>query len=164
MNIIQLLKKNEKPLCLLSSEMQDFILGCKAEDLEYLSSESGRKSPDWRTNANSPDEIKRATIDTYRLHPDYEDEPEIEECEIVDRNNVLSFSHEGWGIHNIGDAVAHPDFVGFKFENGKIRSVSTVYGKPNITTTQFYEIDESDLGDCEVLHATHVLMRKRLDK
>ena len=97
---------------------------------------------------------------------DYEDEPEIVESEIT-----LNPESNIWGYKCpcSGDPVnadlAHscPGFrlIGFKFENGKIRSVSTVYGKPNITITQFYEIDESDLGDCEVFHATHVLFRQK---
>ena len=72
-DIIKLLKQNKEPLCLLSSEMQDVLLGCKADDLEYLSCNSSLKNPDWRVNANTPGEIKQSPIDTYRLRPDYAD-------------------------------------------------------------------------------------------
>ncbi len=115
-NVIQQLKDNEKPFCLLSSEMQDFILGCKAEDLEYLSSESGCESPVWRINANSPDEIKRATIDTYRLRPDYADEPEIVEHRIYGAEGHRHYVDGAAQVHSLHQAMDHDDSIGFRAE------------------------------------------------
>jgi hypothetical protein len=163
-NVIQQLKKNEKPLCLLSSEMQDFILGCETDDLEYLSSESGLKSPDWRTNANSSAEIKRAPIDTYRLRADYEDEPEIVE-EIVhqyDNGGNYYYNRKNnrtiTGCYPLATAISDPDFIGFKFESGQVEFSPIVF-KSSVSTKSICQF--RDLVDLEVLHATHVLFRQK---
>ena len=170
-NIIQLLKKNRYPFGIWPDpECYGKELG---EAMQEKAREIGAKSEHFGCLATDKEEecwaggIRGRFVFglTYCLRADYEDEPEIEECEIT---HEISKTCGRLGVVKpnrnrvpLSEVCNHPDFIGFKFEDGKIRSVSTVYGKPNITTTQFYEIDESDLGDCEVLHATHVLFRQK---
>ena len=95
---------------------------------------------------------------TFHLRPDYEDEPEIVECEIYRQSNDLYYTHRG--MCPIYTAFGDPDFIGFKFED-----VTDWYNEPIL-----YEFNEKNYGailpehiksgKAKVLHATHVLFRK----
>ena len=63
-------------------------------------------------------------------------------------------------------ASRDPDFIGFKFEDGKMYDISTSPIKYEFDECDSYTIlsDHIKTGKGKVLHATHVLMRKRIDK
>jgi len=158
-NVIQQLKKNEKPFGLMSEEMQ-----VKAREIGQPEFEMYMKDDTWMTCGHCNNfGSKKVTDQTYHLRPDYEEEPEIVECEIFEDSNCLGFDGcKGIQGTEIANAVNHPDNIGFKFEDGTwydhpIKPVSKGSSAP------IHNIDTDDIisGRAEVLHATHVLFRQK---
>ena len=97
---------------------------------------------------------------TYRLRPDYEEEPKIVEVRIYDESNERYFLDDGepCRVHAV---IASVHCAGFKFEDGgwydaPIKPVGPD-GKlwsGNIT------VDDIVSGRVKILHATHVLIRR----
>ena len=155
MNIIEQLKQNERPFGRMSEEMQE-----KAREVRIvnfvvfndLCSFTGHIHARFYNNQ------------TYRLHPDYEDEPEIVECEITEADGHLHFKYttDDGMRHAIHQACDHRDFIGFKFEDETqtVSCMPILYQMPG-QTYPFYGIKSDDLGKAEVLHATHVLFRQK---
>ena len=98
---------------------------------------------------------------TYRLRPDYEEEPEIVECEITEADGHLHFKYttDDGMRHAIHQACDHPDFIGFKFEDGGILQYPVRYITPATKfTVNCPSLDTLDAYD--IWHATHVLFRR----
>ena len=157
-NVIKQLKDNERPFGLMSTEMQDKASEIGKRDFQfYQYSAGGFKAIAGQYDAGFVGDV------TYRLRPDYEDEPEIVECEIFEDSNCLGFDGcKGIQGTEIANAVNHPDNIGFKFEDGTwydhpIKPVSKGSSAP------IHNIDTDDIisGRAEVLHATHVLFRQK---
>ena len=160
MTIIDQLKTNEKPFGLMSEEMQE-----KAREIGWASfwvyTEFGQMKmelpPVWGKHP------KRFEWDhAFRLRPDYEDEPEIVECEIVEYE-ILDGEHgrmakTGDGLIPIHEAFSQPDCIGFKFEDGMVAPVSIYYRDAGGGA---YCKAATGLEELTVLHATHVLFRRR---
>ena len=79
MDIIQQLKDNERPFGLMSKEMQEKAreIGKRTNFETYCGIKS---KPPWLPIIGDSEEFIEEF--TYRLHPDYKEEPEIVECEI----------------------------------------------------------------------------------
>ena len=154
MNIIEQLKKNEKPFGLMSEEMQEKAKAIGPVDFLILSIVGiAINWPKWNPFCGGDFVYK----ETYRLRADYEDEPEIVECEIFEDSNCLGFDGcKGIQGTEIANAVNHPGFIGFKFEDGTLRTTPIYYQRPTHTNTQVF-LNE----DYKVLHATHVLFRRK---
>lgn len=90
--------------------------------------------------------------------PDYEEEPEIVECEITEqKNGTLGYDRaDGITQCSLGSALSYPDFIGFKFEGGQVELTPIVF-KDGISTKAICQF--RNLAEHEVLHATHVLFR-----
>ncbi len=150
-DIIKLLKDNEKPFGLMSEEMQE-----QAKSIEVANFQRWLCEDTWGT----PKDHVFLGGSVYRLRPDYAEKPEIVECEIL-----LNPESNIWGYKCpcSGDPVnadlAHscPGFrlIGFKFEDGTLRTTPIYYQRPTHTNTQVFLNEEYT-----VLHATHVLFRK----
>ncbi len=96
---------------------------------------------------------------TYRLRPDYEEEPEIEECEIYLDNDDFSYKRFGDARPKvICRADNDPDFIGFKFEDGVVSGVPVRY---LLTCGHFNTFAFKEFAEVKVLHATHVLFRRQ---
>ena len=140
MNIIQQLKDNEKPFGLMSEEMQ--------AKMDEIGIENFIHGKEWCV---------------YVLRPDYAEEPEIVECEIIlnPESNIWGYKcpYSGDPI-NADYAHSCPGFrlTGFKFADGKIRSLPIMYSKFGDV---YYVATERHLGNYEVLHATAVLFRRQ---
>ena len=153
-NIIQLLKDNKKPFGLMSEEMQEKAISLGRDHFEYYAMDM-----EWH-ESNGP-EFSRSL--THRLRPDYADEPEIVEYPIFEFNGRLKYKQnladgDDFGI-DIDMAARNPDFIGFRFGDGKMYPISTVYKFKNKLIT-YYSIDIDRLDEYEVLHATAVLFRR----
>ena len=160
MTIIDQLKQNEKPFGLMSEEMQ-----AKARGIGITDNFRQFVGPGWGG-------IYKATglcfnpKTAYQLRADYEDEPEIVECEIYTQKDSVS----GWMQRRYMDAfgnslllssaINNPDFIGFKFDDGKMYPISTVYKFKGKDVT-YYSIDIDRLDEYTVLHAAHVLFKKQ---
>jgi len=139
MDLIQQLKENEKPFGLMSAEMQE-----KAREIGL----SGNFE-NWSGNF--------IIGFTYRLRPDYEEKPEIVECEIYEENTRLYFRLDGSvpsSDTSVEYAVSYPDFIGFKFEDGVILPYPVKYGDAQIQNIY-------GLRGGTIYHATHVLFRRQ---
>ena len=153
-NLIQQLKENEKPFGLMSEEMKKKAMELDIADFQYYTSDRN-----WEAYPAGDFYHDQAC----RLRPDYEDEPEIEECEIKDTalgNRV--YTGDGESEIGIQAACRRINFSGFKFEDGgwydaPIKPVGPD-GKlwsGNIT------VEDIVSGRVKILHATHVLFRRK---
>lgn len=163
--IIQALKDNEKPLCAMSAEMRKYLLGCKADDLEYLSSNSKSDEPIWLANRNTSIEIVDSPIDTYRLRPDYKDEPEVEKCETYVANNGLLSYLDPFVEHAcfLSSAIDRPNFIGYQYDDEEVFGMARVYIGANGEPSLQLDANEITKGKYKVLTPTHVLFRKEAD-
>ncbi len=95
--------------------------------------------------------------ETYRLRPDYEEEPSIVECEITDTADGYRVysgdGDKGMGIHAV---YRRSNFIGFKFEDGTVRPVPVTYLRKDGHKDSSSHIT---CTDDTVLHATHVVFR-----
>ncbi len=152
MNIIDDLKKNEKPFGLMSEEMQ-----AKAREIGIHGNfrlYCGPHKDSWG-GLILADAAFFKTNETYRLRPDYAEEPEIEECEILppDDDGLKWVRRTPNHTMDFTSCEMHKDFIGFKFEGGLVLPYPTYSNGPGF-------IKEIKAGETKVLHATHVLMRK----
>ena len=157
-SIIDQLKANEKPFGLMSEEMQEKAreIGIRNFSLFGENCDCGFSWLAWCAE----EESAFSEPHTYRLVPDYAEEPEIVECEITEqRNGTLGYDRsDGITSCSLGSATSYPDFIGFKFEDNVISGYSIRYRHPSGT---FVNISLANIGDYEVLHATHVLFRRQ---
>ena len=153
-NLIQQLKDNEKPFGLMSEEMQE-----KAKEMPwkhfqvwgYVGSEDKWIMPGSDTFRSHF---------TYRLRPDYEDDLEIVECEIITDQGKMWYM-QGCLRHKLHRAINDPDFVGFKFKDG---TVAAAPFRPMLIPTSprgsSIPFDETKANE-DYMHATHVLFRRK---
>lgn len=154
MNIIQQLKDNEKPFGLMSEEMQE-----KAREVGQPEFEMYMKDDTWMrcggcNNFHSP----KITDQTYRLRPDFAEEPEIVECEIYVTHRQLMYMGQS-GPTGIHKACKDPDHIGFKFEDGAIGPTPIHYRDAGGDI--YCKLGDGRLDEITVLHATHVLFRRQ---
>lgn len=148
MTIIEQLKKNEKPFGLMSVEMQE-----KAREIGAYGNFCIYMNSGFATLDCLADYIFEGHV-TYRLRDDYEEKPEIVECEItMCLVNGLLYDPDGHGMLSISEAIKSPDFIGFKFEDGVVKNTPTDVAAsgawPNIAELQSRKT--------KALYATHAL-------
>ena len=82
--MIDKMKKNEKPFVLLSKEIQEATRAIPARYFDCLTIKSAVDNPIWNQceDGNRDFEDGENMISTFRLHSDYQPEPEITECEV----------------------------------------------------------------------------------
>ncbi len=154
MTIMEQLKKNVIVCGEMPDDLQTCMFAMKIADFDR------RNYNDW-IKCSSTEEFEGCY--TYRLRADYEDEPEIVEYPIFEFNGRLKYKQnladgDDFGI-DIDMAARNPDFIGFRFGDGKMYPISTVYKFKNKLIT-YYSIDIDRLDEYEVLHATAVLFRR----
>ena len=145
---IEALKKNEKPLGELDKELQDALLSVDPTDLE------AHPAQEWSKITNSAYRPQDYTI--HRLRPDYQPESEIVEIRIYDEGNERYFEDEGEPV-GMRKAVNSKDFIGFKFEDGKIEDSPVRYADKRGIRRYEVTLDQIISGDVKVLHAIAVL-------
>ena len=156
-NIIQQLKDNEKPYGLMSEEMQAKAREIGKEKFRvYQYSAGGFKQLTGNFNADFAGDA------TYCLRPDYEDEPEIVECEIREKSEgELRYNYNGdsdiWIA--IARACNDPDFIGFKFE-GWIWGMTYKNKRTGGTSTIIRAEQLDGYEVCDMTQA-HVLFRQK---
>ena len=156
---IEALKKNEKPFGLMSAELQEAAKKMGRYDFQCYMHHG-----QWlKCHIEVGEENEWSNGHTYRLRPDYEQEPSIVECEITLLGDELAYSNPGRNLKvYIDTAPRDPDFIGFKFEDGFVRMDATAFDlKEVFTGVEFCDdcVKMEKLNDFEVLHATHVLFR-----
>ncbi len=161
-NILEQLKQNEKPFGLMSAEMQEKMIEIGKQNLDCFWPQNGGT---WNA-AYTTDEIYCGT-DTYRLRPDYEEEPEIVECELYNKESqtrgcyikAYDFGNKtGLGLAQYPDGYKR---IGFKFKDGTVMGTPVKYSVPGMTSKGYYASYE-DLKTSQALehHAIAVLFRR----
>ncbi len=157
-NILEQLMENEKPFGLMSAEMQEKAreIGAKIEHFGCLATDKDEEC--WTGGIRG-----RFVFGlTYRLRPDYEEEPEIVAIEIYLcpplKNYFVYDKGANFAAQTLCNAVNDPDFIGFKFESGQVE-LSPIVFKSGCSTKSICQF--RDLADLTVLHATHVLFRQK---
>ena len=105
-NLIQQLKDNEKPFGLMSEEMQVKAneIGCTEFDYYGTNVWESYPSGDFYNDQ------------ACRLRADYEDEPEIVECEIRCNDSVGKFYFDGLNMCPLSPVFNRPDFIGLNVD------------------------------------------------
>ncbi len=153
MDGIQALKENEKPFCRMSKEMQDKAIEM-IDELDFI--DSTGKWAEVRGNLHKPFDLDI----TYRLRPDYGEEPKVVKYGIYPNNDGLLYCNHSNEHQNLelGRCCAHPDFIGFLYEDGKVRAETRYYGGK--FSNHFSEFRVDDANDVTVLTPTHVLFKR----
>ena len=154
MNIIEQLKNNLNPFGMMSKEMQEAM---DAIEFRFLEEWVGRT---WSGLPESDSGLSLRA--TYRLRPDYKEEPEIEKCEVyekagADRYKVLCYDRVSSGGWRLETACKHIDFIGFLYKGRVLHTSPRMYKQG---AQWFPNIDEHQIDQYEVLTPTHVLFRK----
>jgi hypothetical protein len=153
--IIQALKDNEKPFDLMSTGMQLIAKGLGKNGYFGCWDERG-----WTELNNDTNTYGFDGIVVYRLRPDYEEKPEIEKCEVKDRDGHLHFTRDNTG-HALRQAYDENDFFGFQSHGGFI------WGKlyRNLETGEMeLIIPVSKIAEYEVVKTTQVLFQKETNE
>ncbi len=156
-NLIQLLKDNEKPFGLMSAEMQEAMRQIGKNGFErYFARGNGT----WGEHDMTSRVFLHDTA--YRLRPDYEDEPEIVECEIYpdEKDGLLTYMRKDNPTFLIA-AADDPNFIGFKFKDGTVAIAPSrpmlIPTSPRGFSASFDEIKAIQ----DFMYATHVLFRRK---
>jgi hypothetical protein len=153
--IIQALIDNEKPFGLMSEEMQ-----AKAKEIGHRGFiyYTGDGTTTWIT-CHLDSRFDR--FRTYRLRPDYEEKPEIVECEVyvstTHINKNVKFDREE--PYFLYEATAMPDFIGFKYEGGYVCVYARGYRRSG-SDVIYYGMQLDSVDKYEVLTPTHVLFQR----
>ena len=86
-----------------------------------------------------------------------EEKPEIVEIPVCCNNNSKYLYYIFEQETPLTQAPDHPDFIGFKYEDGRIRSTARCYSH---TTGKYLYMTLEEVDTCKVLTPTHVLFRK----
>ncbi len=153
MNIIEQLQANEKPFGLMSAEMQG-----EAKRIGKTKFEHFNDCSKW-VCANLP---RFESQSTYRLRFDYQEEPEIVECEIYRVQDgvfdVEVYDFDG-DEENCLNVIPHGyERLGFKFADGGVSVVRLVYRNPLGIVC---DCPADEIAKQQILHATHVLFRRQ---
>ncbi len=163
MNIIEALKQNEKAFGLMSAELQKAGTDLGWKELQLWRSNDWLYPGDCSICAGA---FERIDFDlTYRLRPDYKEEPEIVECKIHEQMVDEDFYIDGYDIDGAFRPLDHiPDgyvFAGFRFE-GRSQVINKAFGYAHNDRDilPFAEIGNIKSGKDKVVTATTVLFKK----
>ena len=156
-NLIQQLKDNERPFGLMSEEMQE-----KAKAIGFPGNFRTYLWPNFGGIIANLEYGYSGQL-TYCLRANYEDEPEIVERIIMPAEAGLVCLSSVVGVENllISECVNDPDFVGFKFADGCWRTSPIYYQMPTMCNDQIHPNKTTDFAEMIVLHASHVLFRRK---
>jgi hypothetical protein len=161
--LIEALKKNEKPLILMEHGLRRAMWGMDLQDFRTPKYNSTPGNVEWVMGSikHSFDELDDDELNmVYALRADYQPESEIVECEIYDEDEHYHFKDLLGQQHSLSQAFDEVGFVGFKFENGVVSGVPVFYHNSKTNEDCKYITDSTFLRDFEILHATHVLFKK----
>lgn len=155
-NVIEALKKNDKPFGLMTKEMQ-----AKAQSIGQFEFSMYMKDGTW-VHCGDCDNFqnKIVTDQTYRLRSDYEEKPKVIECEVRKQGGHLHYC-DGGTWFSLHEAIDRADFIGFKYDDNTqdIHNGVRLY---KFNDRFFDEISSDHIltGKAEVLTPTHVLFRE----
>ncbi len=157
-DIIQQLKDNDKAFGRMSEEMQE-----KSLEIGFHGHFRLYVYPGFGGVITNPSYKHEGHL-TYRLRADYEDEPEIEECEICLKKpgNYLYYVLNGDEVR-LSKMIDNPHWKGLKYKNGMVRPDTIAYlpGDNYEGVHHRTEIKGLVSGEITVLRATHVLFRRK---
>ncbi len=156
MNIIQALKENKRPFVLLSNEQQMLIM--KAVKCDKVIVLEDNIVETWHLATSIDWNFQSNWTRTYRLRPDYKEEPKVVKCEVKPDTDSgrLCYRRPTHVEEFLWTASSHPDFIGFLYKDGMVESAA-----------RRYEFQHGGIGNrvlesadkVEVLTPTHVLFK-----
>ena len=148
--IIQALKTNKEPFGLMSAEKQ-----VKAKEIG-VSSFLVYQALTWIDQFKASLKSQFTTSNAYRLRPDYEEKPEIVECEVIkDYSGDLSVRLDEGDPWPLTACPNHPGFIGFEWDGilwgrpYKCKDTGEVFTKIRKDCLRFYEV--CDMAEAKVL-------------
>ncbi len=169
-NLIEQLKKNRYPFGMWPDpECYGKELGeamqAKAREIGLLKAFRLFVGPGWGGIFEATG-CKFRDAKTYCLRADYEDEPEIVEYKIISGGctawmDMLAYIDGRCVEQGICEASAYLDFIGFKFADGQVANRAVAYFSTTHRFSGLVHIDQIKDGSFKVLHATHVLFRRK---
>jgi hypothetical protein len=97
---------------------------------------------------------------TYRLRPDYAEEPEIVEWPVFFDEKDFALKYRGKLASNFLDiAIRCRDFIGFKYANGEITAAPRMYKSVENSYLTFVVSMGDKIEDFEAVTPTHVLFQ-----
>ena len=165
---IQALKDNEKPFILLTVVQKDFIRKTPLAKFVFLQEPDAKEGNVVWDNPCSDrfyNEEDSSPFGVIRLRPDYEEEPEIERCEVyvakVHGPDLLRYDRFGVNLGICG-AVDFLDFIGYEYEDGYIDTSPRIYREKEEPYSAETTIEDlGSIAKYEVLTPTHVLFRRQ---
>ena len=162
MNIIEALKKNERPFSLMPKDMQDKAKDIGAVHFLRLEQLNGRNEAGW-VRWDKRLWCDNWVLTTFKLRHDYEEKPEIVECEVYEASyGVISYGDKK-SPTDLHQACSHKNFAGFKYENDQdyIRPFARMYRlKNSLGSDAVTRIYAKNIDKYEVLTPTHVIIKK----
>jgi hypothetical protein len=161
-SIIEALKKNTEAVCLMPEELRKAMLCMDSKLFECLQSVSGVSRPEWRRVTSVWTHDTDAT-QTFKLNDDYQPAPSVIECEVRlnEDNHLWYYTPSGVEFRAgcISRCIHDPNFIGFKYEDGKILPYSVRY-VPGIKNVSGLFLGDIESGEYSVERPTHVLFRR----
>lgn len=120
---IEILKKNEKPLGLLSIEQQK-ILRSLPREIQFFTGYQ------WANLSEGENDWGFTSHSTYRIKPDYQPERESKfvECDVYMHKGRHMYIHRSNNEdYDITDAVSYVNFYGFLYKDGTINASPLLY-------------------------------------
>ena len=153
-DLIKELKENKRPFGLMDKELQD-----KAREIGFHRNFRIYLHPGFGGIINNP-VYGHSCTETYQLRHDYQEEPEFVYGEIDEANPSL-YSIDGINRRRLWEVPPNHERIGFKFEHGKYAIVPVIYEHNSGTTCFWGNTKNIQAGEVKVIHATHVVLRKR---
>lgn len=152
MDIIKVLKENEKPFGLMSEGMQE-----KAKEIGKGGNFEAWFPDGWVKIVKDPAETGWHAHRAYRLRSDYQEKPEVVKCEVyISGGGCLRYRLKNLVNPILTEAIINPDFIGFLYEDGRFTTYPRMYKQG----TSLYAEANDNVKDYEVLTPTHVLFRR----
>ena len=112
MDLIEEMKKNERPFGLLTDDKKELLRNIEIEDCRIF------KSGGWTNCLNVVFNFENKY--TYCIRADYHPEPEIERCEVFKGENEFRYKRDRDAMSlGIEIAVRIIDFIGYEYEGGR---------------------------------------------
>ncbi len=160
-DLIEQLKSNEKPFCVMSAEMQAKMMSVPRRHLDCLTIESAANNPIWNQceDGKIDWEDGENMIATFRLRADYTEEDEYELCEIYFSEDNGRLSHrdpEDGQELSIDQASSDRNFSGYLYAGGYVFACPLRFSRNDTCTTMVLLNTEHN----KPIRPTHVVFKK----
>ena len=152
--LLEQMKTNEKPFGLMSKELHGAFKSLPKDAKVRAYNVKG-----WSDYDGSSEWDYSCVGVAFQLHPDYQPDPEIVECEIYEANGCWNYKYD-LSIRSAHVAHNHTNFIGFRICDDIIPSFEPAYRHKVHNDGLVDRIPFDSVHEYEVVWPTHVLFRK----